>query len=94
MSNLLKIFKALSDTTRMDMIRLLLKKKELSCQELSKKFLLSQPALSHHFNKLLDAQVITVRKNGASHYYGVNKEYLKQKGLNIKIIAKKEVKNK
>lgn len=90
MFSLLKIFKALSDTTRIDILRSLLAKKEISCQELSKKFPLSQPTLSHHFNKLIDANIIIKRKNGVSHFYSVNQKYLKEKGFDIKKITKKE----
>lgn len=90
MSNLLKIFKALSDTTRIDILRHLLARKEISCQDLSKKFPLSQPTLSHHFSKLMDANIIVKRKNGASHFYRVNHKFLKEKGFDIKKITKKE----
>lgn len=90
MSDLLKIFKALSDNTRIDILKFLLTKKEISCQELSKRFPLSQPTLSHHFNKLIDANIIIKRKNGVSHYYSVNQKFLKEKGFDIKKITKKE----
>lgn len=78
-----KIFKALADSTRIDIVHKLAKHKEVSCKELMKKFPLSQPTLSHHFNKLIDAQILKVRKNGASHFYRVNKAYLKGLGIII-----------
>lgn len=81
---LIKIFKSLSDTTRLEMVKFLLQKKESSCQEVSKKFPLSQPALSHHFNKLVDVGILKVRKNGASHYYSIDKKLLTTVGINIK----------
>ena len=80
---LVKIFKSLSDSTRIDIIRYLVKKKESSCQEISKKFPLSQPTLSHHFNKLMDAGILKVRKNGTAHYYSVDKKLLSLVGVNI-----------
>lgn len=89
MSNLLKVFKALSDTTRMNMIRLLLRHKEFSCHELSRKFSLSQPALSHHFNKLIETKIINMRKDGTANFYSINKEYLNNIGIDIKKIIKK-----
>ncbi len=79
----LKIFKALSDPTRIKIVRKLIDKSEVSCQDLMKYFPLSQPTLSHHFNKLIDSGVLSVRKNGASHYYGVNKKYLADVGIDI-----------
>lgn len=88
---LVDIFKALADETRVDIVKTLLEYKELSCQELSKKFPLSQPTLSHHFNKLIDAGVIKVRKNGVSHYYKIHTSFLRSIGINItKIIHAKE----
>lgn len=81
-----KIFKALAHSTRIDIVHKLAKHNEVSCKELMKKFPLSQPALSHHFGKLIDAQILKVRKDGASHFYTVNKAYLKELGINIQRI--------
>ena len=86
---IVKIFKSLSDPTRYGIIKFLLAKKEYSCRELSKKFSLSQPALSHHFNKLIDAKIIGVRKNGTENYYSINKDYLKNIGIDINKIVQK-----
>ena len=89
MTNLLKIFKAFSDETRIDILRSLLAKKEISCRELSGRFPLSQPALSHHFNKLIDAEIIIKRKNGTAVYYSINYKYLQNYGFDIKKITQK-----
>ncbi|MBI3379694.1 helix-turn-helix transcriptional regulator [Candidatus Gottesmanbacteria bacterium] len=86
---IVKIFKSLSDPTRYGMIKFLLTKQEFSCKELSKKFSLSQPALSHHFSKLISAKIINVRKNGTENYYSINDEYLKEIGIDINKIIKK-----
>ena len=80
---LVKILKSLSDQTRIDMVKFLIIKKESSCQEVSKKFPLSQPTLSHHFNKLMDSGILKVRKNGAAHYYSIDKKLLSSVGINI-----------
>lgn len=82
----LKVLKALSDKTRAEIIKKLLGQKEISCQELSKKFPLSQPTLSHHFNKLIDANVLQVRKNGVMNFYSIDKKYLKNHGILIEKI--------
>jgi len=84
----LKVFKALSDKTRAEIIRKLLNQKEISCQQLSGKFSLSQPTLSHHFNKLIDANILQVRKNGAMHYYSINKKHLRNLGIDIDQVVK------
>lgn len=83
---ILKVLKALSDKTRAEIIKKLLNQKEISCQELSKKFSLSQPTLSHHFNKLIDANILQVRKNGVMHFYSIDKKYLRNLGIIIEKI--------
>lgn len=85
---LAKIFKALSDETRLGIVRDLLNRGEYACSELSKKLPKSQPTLSHHFNKLIDADIIRARKEGANHFYSVNHNYLTNLGLDIKKIIK------
>jgi ArsR family transcriptional regulator len=80
----IKVFKALSDQTRLDIVLYLWKQGEVSCQQLSEKFQLSQPTLSHHFNKLTSADILTVRKQGAARYYTINKNYLISLGINLK----------
>ena len=86
---IIKLFKALSDETRIDIIGQILNNgKELSCQELLNKFPLSQPTLSHHFNKLIDADILKVRKDGASHFYSIDNRYLKKIGIDLNKLIK------
>ena len=82
-----KIFKALSDKTRLKIIMFLAKHKELSCQQLSKNFTLSQPTLSHHFSKLIALGLILEKKQGVKHYYRINHELLKKAGVDLKSIS-------
>ena len=81
------LFKALSDETRIDILRRLLREKEIACKELLNNFPLSQPTLSHHFNKLIDANILKERKEGASHIYSINHDYLKKLGIDIQKIV-------
>lgn len=85
--DMVKIFKALSNQTRMDIVFQLLGSKELSCRQLLRRFRLSQPTLSHHFNELIDAEILRVRKEGASHFYSINNQYLKSLGINMQKIV-------
>lgn len=87
---LVKLFKALSDETRISIVRYILSSgKELSCQKLLHKFPLSQPTLSHHFTKLSDANILKVRKEGTSNFYSIDDRYLKSLGIDIRKIAEK-----
>jgi DNA-binding transcriptional ArsR family regulator len=74
-----KVFKALSDPTRYEMIRLLYNEGgEISCSNCAEKFKLSAPALSHHYRILQNAGLITARKEGSFVYYKLNKSYLEK----------------
>ena len=87
-NNTLKVFKALSDQTRIKILRKLVANDEVSCQELMKYFPLSQSTLSHHFSKLVDSGILHARRDGVSHYYSVNKAYLTGLGIDIEKITK------
>ena len=85
-----EIFKSLSDNTRIDIIRHVIVEKEIACQELMKRFPLSQPTMSHHFNKLVNAGILNNRKDGVLWFYTLNDKYLQSLGINIKKIIAKE----
>ena len=78
-----KIFHALGNKTRLNIVKLILRKKEISCKELIERFHLSQPTMSHHFGLLLDSGVLNVRKEGVRNFYKVNMKKLKSLGINI-----------
>lgn len=77
-----KIFKALADPTRLEMVRTLVAEGgQSSCGAVSSCTSLSQPAVSHHFGKLVDAGVLTDRKDGTQKYYEVNYDLLASVGI-------------
>jgi DNA-binding transcriptional ArsR family regulator len=85
-ANTTNILKALADDMRLSIVRNLAQHSEpvSSCTivESCSTFLkLSQPAMSHHFNKLVDAGVITEKKVGKSKTYEVNTELLLSVGI-------------
>lgn len=84
-----KIFKALADKTRIEILAKLLKEGEMSCQELSKAFRLSQPTLSYHYNKLVDANILLNRRKGVLWFYKINRQYLKEIGLDLQKVTQK-----
>lgn len=82
-----EIFKALADPTRLDIVRRLASEPDAyvpsgdlieSCSSLTK---LSQPAMSHHLNKLVDAGIISERKVGTGKRYELNEETLALAGI-------------
>lgn len=81
---LINILKALADETRLDIVRKIAEKScASSCNSVSSVSPLSQPAMSHHFKKLVDAGVLNERKNGIEKFYELNHEALESIGLNI-----------
>ena len=78
------VFKALADPTRLDLVRQLatLPGNQQSCGSLSSKAYLSQPAMSHHFAKLVGAGVVLEHKDGKEKNYKLNKPLLASCGIN------------
>lgn len=83
-SETVDILKALADQTRLDIVRTLVKKKNdtASCNEVSTCSSLSQPTMSHHFNKLVDAGVVLEKKVGTEKIYELNIAALENAGIN------------
>ncbi|MBI3287667.1 MAG: winged helix-turn-helix transcriptional regulator [Chloroflexi bacterium] len=73
-----KVFKALADPTRYQMVRMLLRCKdgELGCVEFERAFDLSKPAMSHHYRVLENAGLVSSRKTGLYVYYKLHRDRL------------------
>jgi ArsR family transcriptional regulator len=78
------IFKALADKTRLDIVRKLATCTSTvsGCDIVSDCSALSQPAMSHHFTKLVDAGVILEHKKGTEKSYELNRELFTNLGIN------------
>ena len=80
------ILKALADDTRLSIVRKLARDKceassgdiVATCAEFLK---LSQPTMSHHFSRLVQASVLRERKNGTEKYYEINDTLLRSVGI-------------
>ena len=80
----LSLLKALADPTRLAIVKTVAKKQcKSSCSEVSECSDLSQPAMSHHFKKLVDAGVLTETKIGIEKAYTVNYTLLEAHGINV-----------
>jgi ArsR family transcriptional regulator len=82
------VLKALADKTRLDIVRTLVRDRKdcASCSEVSEVSSLSQPAMSHHFKKLVDSGVLNERKVGTEKIYELNTELLTRLGIDPKKI--------
>jgi ArsR family transcriptional regulator, arsenate/arsenite/antimonite-responsive transcriptional repressor len=64
-------FKALSDPTRREILRVL-SGGERTAGELSQRFDMSKPSVSHHFSVLKEADLIRSRRDGQKIIYSLN----------------------
>ena len=71
-----KVFKALSDPTRYEIVRMLVCSDELGCQDFEIVFHKSKPAMSHHYRVLENAGLIAFRKDGLRVYYRLERKQL------------------
>jgi DNA-binding transcriptional ArsR family regulator len=71
-----KVFKALSDPTRYEIVRMLVCNGELGCQDFEIVFHKSKPAMSHHYRVLENAGLITFRKDGLRVFYRLERRQL------------------
>ncbi|MBL1430012.1 winged helix-turn-helix transcriptional regulator [Oceanicaulis sp. AH-315-P02] len=69
------VFKAISDNTRREILRLL-REKPLSAGEISAHFPVSKPTMSAHFSVLREAGLVTTHKQGKMVIYQINMSVL------------------
>ena len=68
-----KIFKALADDNRLEIMRLLIDGEKCGCV-LLEALEIGQPTLSHHMHILCDAGLVVARKQGTWIHYSISKE--------------------
>lgn len=74
-----KIFKALADPTRIEIIRTLHKcSNEMNCGEVGEQCEASKSNASYHFKTLREAGLIIVRREGQIKYIKINYETFQQ----------------
>ena len=68
-----RVFKAMGDENRLTILELLHTGERCACR-LQEALNISQPTLSHHMRILLDAGVISARKEGKWIYYTIRED--------------------
>ena len=86
-SDLVKIFKALSDETRLKLLALL-ENGELCVCEIVSILKMSQPKVSFHLNILKDAGLVKMRKEGTRIFYSLDDSNLFKRFLILSIVEK------
>jgi ArsR family transcriptional regulator len=74
--NIFKIAKALSDKTRIRILKEIARKGRISCGDAEKIAELSQPTVSHHLKILTEAGLLNAEKDGRHVIVSVNKQAL------------------
>jgi len=69
------VFEALAHPARRKILRLL-RNGPLSAGDIADNFALTKPTLSSHFNKLKQAELVTVERQGTSLIYHLNSDVL------------------
>ena len=93
--DLVKVFKALADKTRQDIIEML-GEEEMNVSDICSEFRISQPTVSHHLNILKNCDLVDYRKEGKNIYYYVRQEVVNDvfgrvvKKMHIRIIKEKK----
>ena len=70
----ISFFKAVCDRNRHKILHLLHKREELNASDIIKKIKLSQPTIAHHLKILVDAGVLSTRRDGKEVFYKINKD--------------------
>ncbi len=88
-----KIFKALADKTRQDILELL-GEEEMNVTDICSEFRISQPTISHHLHILKNCNLVDFRKEGKNIYYYVKQEIMNDmfgtvvRKMHIRIVKK------
>ncbi|MDZ5253545.1 autorepressor SdpR family transcription factor [Clostridium sp. LIBA-8841] len=72
-----KVFKALSDETRREILKLL-NKRDMSAGEIAENFHMSKPSISKHLDILREAKLITSEKKGQFVIYSLNTSIIQE----------------
>lgn len=78
MASIHQVMKALSDSTRRDILSLLRKQGRLSAGDISAHFNMTQATVSHHLSLLTEAELITNEKKGKYIYFEINTTVLQE----------------
>jgi len=92
--DLVRIFKALADRTRQDILELLAKG-DMNVTDICSAFHTSQPTISHHLQILRNCGFVDSRKEGKNVYYYVRQEIIDDvfgaviKKMRVRIVREK-----
>jgi len=77
-TKVVRIAKALADSTRYNILTAIALRGEISCGELAEQFPIAQATVSHHLNVLVQTGLVQVRKHGQHHYFSLEGEMVER----------------
>lgn len=66
-----KVFKALNDPIRREILKML-RERDMTAGEIAEKFNITAPSISHHLDKLKQADLVSTIKKGQFVHYSLN----------------------
>ncbi|WP_330511201.1 autorepressor SdpR family transcription factor [Mobilisporobacter senegalensis] len=85
----MNVFKALGDSTRREILKLL-SEKDMTAGEISENFNMSKPAITKHLDILREAELVSSEKVGLYVIYSINLSVLQESISNFMTFFKKE----
>lgn len=73
---IISFFKAVCDVNRHKVLHMLKKNGEMNASDIIEKLKLSQPTVSHHLKIMIDADILTSRKEGKETFYQINEKFI------------------
>lgn len=74
-----KIYKAIGENTRLQIVKILAKNQALTCQEMADQLkITSNSTLTYHLKPLLDCGLLTVRGEGTFRYYSLQRQVVER----------------
>lgn len=73
-----RIAKALADQRRFEILKAISETREMSCGAIAERFPVGQSTVSHHLKLLLDAGLVSVRREGQHGYFSAMPEVLEE----------------
>jgi len=74
-----KVYKALGEATRFQIVKMLVKNSEMACLEMANHLDVgANSTLTHHLKPLFDCGLLAVRKEGTYRYYSLQRQILEQ----------------
>ena len=86
---MVEVFKALSDSTRREILKLL-NEKDMNAGEISRHFAMSNAAITKHLDVLRDAELVSSEKKGKYVIYSINLTVLQGALSNFLSLFEKE----